>query len=131
MWLALVVLGVLIVVSLLYSGMPAYRHLRAYHESEWREHLKREFAAEAARAESAGLQVEDELPPEQWYTEQIKLERRLYGPPREKSRIRLLPRWRVDDTDLQDLLDRERIGVYVSQSLFLVVIALLLAARLS
>jgi hypothetical protein len=129
MWIALGVLGLLILVSLLYSGMPAYRHLRAHEEAKWRKRLERDFEGAACRAESAGLRVEDMLNPKQWYIAQIQLERTLYGPPGKKNRL-LLPSWNLDRADLQDQLDRERTGVFVGQVVFLVVIGCLLAARL-
>jgi hypothetical protein len=129
LWIALGVLSLLVAVSLLYSGMPAYRQLRAKKEIAWREDLRRRWKREAGRAEDAGLRVEDVLSPNEWYSAQIRLERSLYGTPGKQNRL-LLPSWNLDKTDLQDQLDRERTGVFVAQALFLIVIGCLLAASL-
>jgi hypothetical protein len=112
MWIALGALGLLILVSLLYSGMPAYRHFRAHEEAKWREGLERHFGSAALRADNAGLLVEDMLAPREWYIAQIQLERTLYGPPGKPNRL-MLPSWKLDGSDLQDQLDRERTGVFV------------------
>jgi hypothetical protein len=129
LWIALGVLGLLVTVSLLYSGMPAYRQLRASKEIKWRQALMETWSQEASKAKEAGLRVEDVLSPEEWYLAQIRLERELYGEAGKKNRL-LPPRWNLDDTDLQDQLDRERTGVFVAQALFLVVIGCLLASSL-
>jgi hypothetical protein len=129
MWIALGFLGLLILVSFVYSGLPAYRQLRAERERRWREELEKDFAEAAERAREAGLRVEDVLEPEDWYVAQIKLERGLYGDPGRRNRL-MLPSWSLEDTDLLDQLDRERTGLFVSQVLFLVVIGFLFAARL-
>lgn len=132
-WIAFAVLLVLIVVSMVFSGMPAYRHLRAENEDDWRQHLRTCFEDEAGEARKLGMRVEDMLSPRDWYIAQIQLERDLcYGSSRVPARRNrfLLPRWDAKNTNLQDLLDRERTGLFGAQFLFLVVIGLLLAARL-
>jgi hypothetical protein len=129
LWLALVVLGLLILVSVFYSWLPAYRHLRADREDEWRRWLEKRFRPQAPPEGSKELKAEDMLDPEQWYMAQIELERKLYGPPRKENRL-MLPSWKLEDADLQDQLDRERRGLIGAQVLFLVVIGFLLAARL-
>jgi hypothetical protein len=129
LWLALVVLLLLIVVSVFYSWLPAYRHLRAENEDEWRTWLEERFQPKAPPEGSKKLKAEDMLDPEQWYIAQIELERRLYGLPRKKNRL-MLPSWKLKGADLQDQLDRERTGLIGAQVLFLVVIGFLLAARL-
>jgi hypothetical protein len=127
MWIALGVLLVLILVSWIYSGMPAYRQLRSNKERAWREGLERDFPDEARTAKREDLHVEDRLNPEQWFIAQIQLERDLYGP--SKANRWLRPSWNVSNSDLQDQLDRERTGVYVAQFLFVVVIGFLIAAQ--
>jgi hypothetical protein len=129
LWLALGVLGLLILVSCLYSSLPAYRHLRAHYENEWRKELGKKFRVKAQPAGGEKLKVEDRLHPEDWYIAQIDLERTLYGEPRKKNRL-MLPSWKLKGADLQDQLDRERTGLIGAQVLFLVVIGFLLAARL-
>jgi hypothetical protein len=128
LWIALGVLILLILVSLTYSGMPAYRQLRARREEKWRERLEEEFAEPARQASSLGLRVEDLLTPREWYIAQIQLERELYGPPGKRNRL-LLPSWDLDDSDLQDQLDRERTGVFLAQALFLIVMGCLFVTR--
>src|SRR5215217_1999235 len=53
MWIALGDLALLILVSFLYSGLPAYRQLRAHREGGWRKALEEEFGEEASRAKAA------------------------------------------------------------------------------
>jgi hypothetical protein len=129
LWLALGALALLVFVSLLYSGMPAYRQLRARKELRWRGELERAHPDEAADAERAGLRVEDVLNPRDWYVGQIQLERELYGTAGKRNRL-LAPSWGLDNTDLQDQLDRERTGVFLAQALFLAVIGCLFVAGL-
>jgi hypothetical protein len=129
LWLALVVLLLLILVSVFYSWLPAYRHLRAEHDDEWRTWLEERFRPKAPPEGSKWLKAEDMLDPEQWYIAQIELERKLYGPLRKKNRL-MPPSWKLEGADLQDQLDRERTGLFAAQLLFLVVIGFLLAARL-
>jgi hypothetical protein len=129
LWLALGVLALLILVSCLYSWLPAYRHLRAHYEDEWRKRLEKNFTVKDRPAGGDKLEVEDRLDPEDWYTAQIDLERTLYGDPRKTNRV-LLPSWKLNGANLQDQLDRERTGLFAAQLLFLVVIGFLLAARL-
>jgi hypothetical protein len=128
LWIALGLLAVMVIVSLVYSGMPAYRHLRARKERDWRAGLEKDFPAAARRAEDAKLSVEDMLAPAEWYAAQIRLERELSGSSK-KNRL-LRPSWDLDEADLADQLDRERTGVFATQFLFLLVIGCLLAARL-
>lgn len=128
MWIAVGGLGLLVVVSMFYSGMPSYRHLRAKKEKGWRKDLECHFQDAARSAKDAGLLVEDMLTPTDWYIAQIKLERALYGPPSKRNRWRL-PSRNLDGADLQDQLDRERTGLFVAQFLFLVVIVFLLVAH--
>jgi hypothetical protein len=129
LWLALVVLLLLILVSVFYSWLPAYRHLRAENEDEWRRRLEERFRPQAPPEGSKELKAEDMLDPEQWYIAQIELERTLYGPQRTENRL-MPPSWKLEGANLQDQLDRERTGLFAAQLLFLVVIGFLLAARL-
>lgn len=128
LWIAVGVLIVLILVSLIYSGMPAYRQLRAQRETKWRRRLEEEFEESARRAAGSGLRVEDMLTPREWYIAQIQLERELYGPPAKRNRL-LRPSWDLDNSDLQDQLDRERTGVFLAQALFLIVMGCLFVTR--
>jgi hypothetical protein len=104
-WVALALLVVLVVVSILYSSMPAYRHIRALKERQ--------------------IGRPDGLPPADWYRRMIEIERAIYGAPVERNRLGLPRR---QPTDLQDAFDRERTGLYAVQLLFvLLVIALALS----
>lgn len=106
LWVALGLLVALVLVSILYSSVPAYRHIRAVKERR--------------------LGKPDGLPPTDWYRRMIELERAIYGSPIEHNRYKLLPRRRP--SDLQDAFDRERVGLYAVQLLFvLLVIALALS----
>lgn len=129
LWAALAVLVLLILLSVLYSGLPAYRQLRAHKEIEWRAELERTFVDAAKEAEARQLRVEDLLGEREWYIAQIGLERELIGEAGRKNRL-LPPRRDPTSADLVDQLDRERTGVFVAQGLFLILIGCLLAARL-
>jgi hypothetical protein len=129
LWFALVVLGALVLVSFLYSSLPAYRHLRAHYEEEWRKWIEKNLPVKDRPAGGEDLEVEDRLDPEDWYIAQIKLERTLYGDPREGNLV-MSPSRKLEGANLQNQLDRERTGVFAAQLLFLVVIGFLLAARL-
>jgi hypothetical protein len=103
---ALILFAAMVLVSIAYSRMPSYRQLRT------RRRPGHTSAASAAH----------------WYRTELQLERDLYGTPRTRNRL-LLPRRNLD-ADLQTQLDRERTGVFVTQVLFLLVIAALVLARL-
>jgi hypothetical protein len=129
LWVALVFLVALVLVSCLYSSLPAYRHLRAHYEEEWRKWIEENLTVKDRPAGGEKLKVEDRLDPEDWYIAQIKLERTLYGDPRERNRV-MSPSRKLKGANLQDQLDRERTGLVAGQLLFLAVIGFLLAARL-
>ncbi|TMK98917.1 MAG: hypothetical protein E6G34_05265 [Actinobacteria bacterium] len=127
LWVALGLLAVLVVVSILYSSVPAYRQIRARKETGWRERLvSRHGACLAAEAAERGLQIEDLLAPADWYRAMIELEREIYGR-RARERSPLFVRPRRGAENLQDALDSERAGLYAVQFLFgLVIVALAL-----
>jgi hypothetical protein len=114
---ALVLFALMVLVSVLYSRMPAYRDLRAHR-------VRNETMEEGV----PGMQ------PAAWYDAEIKLEHSIYS-----SRVdgtnsgrlpRRLPRRNLTG-DLQAQLDKERLGVFVVQGLFLCVIACLVLARVA
>jgi hypothetical protein len=117
-WLvvALCAFGAMAVVSMLYSRMPAYRHLRAH-----REGCEDEAGAAASLPSYAT--------PREWYEKELALERGICGRPHARNRMLLAPRWDPGE-DLQGQLDRERAGVFVTQSLFLVMVVALVLAHL-
>jgi hypothetical protein len=106
---------VMAVVSMLYSRMPAYRQLRAWSVR------RKEDATGAAQVASFDT-------PRAWYQFELDLEDKLYGTPSNKNKWRL-PLRRPQD-DLQYQLDRERTGVFLTQSLFIVVVVALVLAHL-
>src|SRR5438128_10999359 len=64
LWVALGLLAVLVVVSILYSSVPAYRQIRARKETGWRQRrVSRHGACLAAEAAERGLQIEAVLTP--------------------------------------------------------------------
>jgi hypothetical protein len=109
LWAALGVFIAMTVVSMLYSRMPAYRQLRARAEGD--------------------KQPLSEMTVEQWYATEIELEGKLYGEPRTSNKIRPPPVRNLGG-DLQVQLDRERTGVFVTQSLFILLITCLVLAHL-
>ena len=125
LYVALALLGMVVVLSFLYSRVTPYRELRVQKEKKWR--------ADLEPASDGGLQPEDRLPKDEWYRFQISVERDVYGSlPQGKgerpSRRRLLPTRGV--TNLQEALDRERAGLFLAQFVFLLAIGFLLAGRL-
>ena len=136
LWAALGLLIAIVVVSILYSSIPAYRQIRAAKD---REASKRsdegrwagrpdpvQVAASARRASAEPRR--DVLSEVEWYREMLALERAIYGEGSERSRLGL-PTFKP--TDLQDAFDRERTGLYTVQFLFvLLVIALALSELL-
>jgi hypothetical protein len=129
LWVALGLLVLLVVVSVLYSSIPAYRQIRARLEPGWRERLIiRHGAAKATEAAERGLRIEDLLPPPDWYRAMIELEREIYGhdaPTRSSLRS-----WPRSATNLQQALDAERAGLYIVQFLFLAMIISLVLSEL-
>jgi hypothetical protein len=77
--------------------------------------------------DNGDVAADDVLPEEEWLSERIKLERKLYGPPASRlHRMDLLrPRnW----TTLQQAFEVERYAVLIVQLLFVAEIVLLFAA---
>jgi hypothetical protein len=110
---AVVLVGIMILVSTVYDGKPAYRHLYARHLSQAR----------------TTVLPPDSLPPKEWYREMIALERDIYGwPPRQKNHY-FLPGKRVND--LQEGLDSERTGRVVVAALWVAVVLVLVIAATS
>jgi hypothetical protein len=136
LWLALSVFGVLVIVSILYSGMKPYRALRRETEKT-----------------GGGEFVRSETCPAQWYKAAIALEKAIYGVPYEKDtrdgederdepherarglhshlqKLRShLPKRHV--RSLQEGYDRERSGLFIVQGLFGVVVILLIVSRIT
>jgi hypothetical protein len=131
-WLygALVGLAAMVIVSMLYSRVQAYRQMVAEKQSGWDTELDRAHRELAEQARSRELKTEDLLPAVDWYSTMIARERRLYGG-RNCKRSR---DWRWlplrHPTNLQDAFDRERVGVFTVQFLFVIVIACLVLSRL-
>jgi hypothetical protein len=117
LWVALGGFVVMAVVSMLYSRMPAYRQIRASRVPKRPEEDARGVA-----------QLANFDTPRAWYEAELALECQLYGPPRKNNEWGLP--WRRPQDDLQCQLDRERTGVFVTQSLFIVVIVALVLAHL-
>jgi hypothetical protein len=112
LWLALGLFGLLVLLSILYSNMRPYRVLRRIKEKE---------LPEAERPSTDVTELE-------WYTRTLALENRIYGRDRERLLEWRLP-WRIDS--LQEGFERERTGLILVQSLFAVVIALLILSRVA
>ena len=118
------VLIAMILLSIAYDGKPAYRHLYA---SEIKA-IRTQIAGHPRLAKSSDRweqEPEDLLPPAEWYRAMIQLERALYGREREKNR--LAAPWK-SVRNLQDGADVERTGVRLVQTLWVIVVALLVAA---
>lgn len=128
LWAALLLLIVLAIVSMLYSGMPAYRQIRAVKQERWRKELAISYGAEAQLAKQTDREIEDLLSPIEWYRAMIRLERDIYGKFDSKRNRILPPSRRVKN--LQDALDRERTGLYTVQLLFVFVIVALALSQL-
>jgi hypothetical protein len=111
LWVALGLFAVMVMASVLYSRMPAYRELRAHR-------LRKGKLQDGRDADTAA----------DWYRLESDLERSIYGSGDSRHRLWRAP-WRNLDGDLQEQLDKERFGVFLVQILFLLVIASLLFAR--
>jgi hypothetical protein len=121
----------MVILSIAYSRMQAYRQMRAERQPDWDKQLSAIHVELAQEALKRRLKTEDLLPEADWYVTMIHRERSLYGPlNRTRSRNRYRPPARRP-ADLQDAFDRERTGVFAVQILFLVVIACLVLARLT
>jgi hypothetical protein len=130
LWVALGAFVVMVLVSVAYAQMHAYRQMRAERQEAWNADLERRFPSLAEKAREQHVEIEDLLPARDWYATMIQRERCLYGPiDGSRARNRYRPP-RVRPTDLQDAFDRERTGLYAVQVLFLAVIVSLLLARL-
>jgi hypothetical protein len=119
---ALGLFALMIALSVLYAGMPAYRELRARHEE-----LRPRPSELGSRA--------------QWYRREIELEREIVGDSARRRSLRaqlrrspipamaeaLWPRRKFDGT-LQEQLDKERFGVFLIQFLFVVIVLLVVLA---
>jgi hypothetical protein len=110
LWWAFGLFALMVLTSVLYSGMPPYRTLR-----------KR-------RIEKGMPEGLEGMSPEEWYEAEIALERDIYSPTPGARRNWRWPSWDSGKT-LQELHDRERSGVFITQGLFLLVIGALLLAR--
>jgi hypothetical protein len=108
LWVALAIFALMIVVSILYSGMPPYRELRANRVD--------------GGTEGVGTQN-----PADWYDAEIALEKAIYASESARPWFWQLP-LRRPQGDLQEQLDKERVGYFLAQVLFLLVIASLLLA---
>jgi hypothetical protein len=108
LWAALIVFGVLVFVSILYSGMKPYRVLRREHEARHPRSLESQA---------------------RWYDDAIALEEAIYGDPARKGPLGYLPSFRVKS--LQEGYDRERRGLFFVQLLFAAVIILLIVSRVT
>jgi hypothetical protein len=95
---ALVLFGLIVALSILYSGLPAYRQLRAARAKKW----------------WANDSPEDKLKsPQDSYSAHLWLERSIYGTPHEKTECGEHSPGRKGT--LQDQLDRERRAVIACQ----------------
>jgi len=108
-WLveAAVLLAVLILISIAYSGLPPYRLLRAAHQREldpWGDDSRADRLAFGVHAPDAGA----------WLKHKIELEERIVGRLREDQAFSL----KRDVDNLQDALDVERWASVVVQILF-------------
>lgn len=130
LWIALGVFALMVVGSIAYSRMPPYREIRD--KCERRVIIRADTMPENSGAERQGY----------WYSFEIAVERAVYGETRKRERfwksLRSFRKWtgwwlplRKPDEDLQMQLDRERFGLFLAQTLFLVVVALLLIASLT
>jgi hypothetical protein len=110
LWVALGLFTAMVAVSILYSRMPAYRHLRA-------RRLDNPKMEEGRGTDSPAV----------WYDRETELEESVYA----GGQRGCFWRWprRNLDGDLPEQLDKERFGVFLVQILFLLVIASLLLAR--
>ncbi len=75
------------------------------------------------------------MTPADWYEAEIKLETQIYGDPQRHPRLWVRP-WKARywprrdfSQNLQVQMDRERFGVFLVQTLFLLVIGLLVIGR--
>jgi hypothetical protein len=120
------VLIAMILLSIAYDGKPAYRHLCA---SEIKA-IRSQIAGHPRLAKSSGRweqEPEDLLPPAEWYRAMIQLERTLYGGEREQNQ--LATPW-TPVRNLQEGADLERTGTRLVQALWVIVVALLVAATM-
>jgi hypothetical protein len=115
-WLyaALVLLGLMIFVGMLYVGKPAYRQLYARRVEQNPAFHPRHLA---------------QLPPKEWYELMIELELSLYGEELESGNRWLTPAATVDD--LQTGVDAERTGALVVQLLWVGVVACLVISQVA
>jgi hypothetical protein len=111
LWIALSVFAVMVAASILYSRMPAYRELRSYR-------VREESTREGDEADN----------PAAWYQAESDLERGIYASDGDRDWSWRLPRRNLGG-NLQEQLDKERFGVFLVQTLFLLVIACLVLAR--
>ena len=111
LWVALIAFAAMVAVSVFYSRMPAYRELRA-------QRISNNNTAEG----------DESMDSARWYQAEIDLERRIYTSQGCRGKFWWWPRRNLDG-DLQEQLDKERLGVFLVQSLFLLVIAFLVFAR--
>ena len=109
LWVAVGLFALMVLTSIAYSRMPAYRELRA----------------ERLRTMSEGSQADA---PAGWYRAEHQLEASIYASGCRRSLFWRLP-YRNLDSDMQEQMDKERFGVFVVQILFLLVVACLVLAR--
>lgn len=120
LYIALGGFGVMIVLSVAYSRMPAYRELRSQ-----RLETDADRQHQVSEAPKSGDQASTPL---EWYRAENKLEHDIYAGSGTTRRLWWLPR-KDRAAGLEEQLDKERFGVFAVQGIFLVVIASLFLAR--
>lgn len=116
LWLgeALAVLGLLIFIGTVYSGLPPYRLLRAERQPDFDPHRP----AADSKEVTFGMKAPD---PKVWLTEKINLEQAICGRLRREQPVCL----KMDVKNLQEALDVERWAFALSQLLFAEIILVL------
>jgi hypothetical protein len=131
LWLALILLVVLVLISIMYSSVPAYRQIRAAKEKgEGDEPRAKDNAGAVSSGSDRTVAPDpsgDDVSPAEWYRRMIRLEKAIYGEKSTDNGLRLPSR---SPTNLQDALDRERTGVYAVQLLFVLMIVALSLSQL-
>lgn len=110
LWLAFGAVAAMVLTSVLYSRMPSYRELRA------------------ERVKEGLTQGDESMGPAAWYQAELKLERRLYRASATRGKLWRLPRRNLQG-DLQEQLDKERVGLFLVQFWLLLVVGFLVLAR--
>jgi len=126
LWVALGLFGVLVLLSVLYGNMAPYRVLRLRGEEELPEHERPSELLN--RILNSPPEPRTNVTELVWYRAMLRLESEIYGKPRGRWPERLSPA-RVKT--LQEGFERERTGLILVQSLFAVVIVLLVLSRVA